>query len=245
MHRCYIDNDHWTPPLITPSEEATHHLLHVLRLREGDHITAFNGAGKQAEAKIVTSEAQTALEIVRILPAVAPSLNLTLIATVIKGTRMDTLIEKATEIGVSTIKPVLTKRSVVKLDDKQARKKIERWQRIAISAAKQCGSDHLPEIAPIQNLIDLELPSPLIVAALCGSPRPLATIASELISAGNESLAVVIGPEGDFTPDELQHLTQAGAIPASLGPLVLRAETAAIYAASVTMSIADAQPYPH
>ena len=149
---------------------------------------------------------------------------------------MEWIIEKAVELGVNAIFPVLTERTVVKLDAKDAAKKQEKWQRVAIEACKQCGQNWLPKVhtpAPFLTALD-SLPAHdlKIIAALQPDARALREI-TNLQSQITKSAAVTIGPEGDFTPDEYTTARERGYAPITLGPLVLRVETAALYALSI------------
>ncbi len=151
---------------------------------------------------------------------------------------MDLIVQKATELGVASIVPLASERTLVKLDDDS--KKMDRWREIALESCKQCGNNWLPEIQPPQKAraflealpkFDLKL-----IASLQPDAKPLKSILSStspLQSSNSPTLLILIGPEGDFTPAELNLAKSAGCLPLSLGPLVLRAETAAIYTLSI------------
>ncbi len=243
MHRCFIPPENWTATCIQPPAEERHHLLHVLRLTEGANVLAFDGVRREAETRLERNGPDSLyLRITRMLPPRTRPLSVSLVTAVIKGSRMDTLIEKATELGVARIQPILTTRTVVKVQD--AAPKRERWRRIAVSAAKQCGTPCLPDIAPILTF-DAWLQSaplqqePLLLAALDGNPPPIAEVAQEVLANGASRISIAIGPEGDFTPQEYAAAREAGTRFVALGPLVLRAETAALYAVSVLQALAD------
>lgn len=237
MHRCFIENERWHTNTVIPSPEETHHLVHVLRVRDGESIRIFNGCGKEADAVLHgDDDAGIRLEIRKTFAGADRPFELVLIQAVLKGNRMDLLIEKATELGVSRILPVITQRVIPRFDTAPGRQKQDRWERIAISAAKQCGTPWLPIIeAPLS--LDIALQSvasggPVLLAALEGQPRPLAAVIDEMRIVSPSSISVIIGPEGDLTPEENRRTIDTGAIPVSLGRLTLRAETAAIYAVS-------------
>jgi 16S rRNA (uracil1498-N3)-methyltransferase len=235
MHRCFIDNDRWGTDPLRPSESESHHILHVLRVRDGDSIQLFNGRGEEAVARVCRHDDDSVL-LERLDSQFTPKrrLNLTLIQAVLKGNRMEMLVEKATELGVSRIIPVTTTRSIPRFDHAKATSKRERWERIAVSAAKQCGTPWLPSIAT-PTTIDAALKQqtgPVLLASLEAQTRPLEAVISQLRAHIPSELSVVIGPEGDLTPDETTLLLTSGALPVSLGHLTLRAETAAIYAIS-------------
>jgi 16S rRNA (uracil1498-N3)-methyltransferase len=145
---------------------------------------------------------------------------------------MDWTVEKAVELGVSRIVPVISDRTIVRLDEEDGVAKAARWSRVAEEAARQCGAAWLPAITPPSSLKAclpaLAETAPVFVAALTPAARPLREALSAC--AGTPPLAGwFVGPEGDFTAAELDALIQAGAIPVSLGPQVLRAETACLY----------------
>jgi 16S rRNA (uracil1498-N3)-methyltransferase len=239
MHRCYIENGRWDGNRIIPSPEEAHHIRHVLRAKDGESVRVFNGAGREAVAVLRAGPGEPLrLEVQdAALAAMDRGMDLVLVQAVLKGTRMDLLIEKATELGVSRIVPVLTQRTIPRLDEAQALQKKARWERIAVSAAKQCGTRWLPVIETplalepaLQKVIAGG--EPLLLASLVENTRPLAAVIDEWRAVPPPSIAVVIGPEGDLTPEETARLLAAGAIPVSLGNLTLRAETAAFFAIS-------------
>ena len=161
-----------------------------------------------------------------------------MIQAIPKGANMDWIIEKSVELGVNHIFPVTTERTIVKLDAKDFSKKQEKWQRVALEACKQCGQNWLPQVhMPASFSVTLET-SPAhelkIIAALQPDARSLKAILTEPRTRNQEpkNLCLAIGPEGDFTPAEYDLARAQGFMPMSLGPLVLRVETAALYAMS-------------
>jgi 16S rRNA (uracil1498-N3)-methyltransferase len=146
---------------------------------------------------------------------------------------MDLIVQKATELGVATIVPLVSDRTLVKLDEDS--KKVERWREIALESCKQCGNNWLPEIQSPQKAHDFLATLPQydlkLIASLQPGAKPLKKILGD--SAKPSSILILIGPEGDFTPAEISLAKSAGCLPLSLGPLVLRAETAAIYTLSI------------
>ena len=239
MHRCYIETGRWDGNRIIPSTEEAHHIRHVLRARDGESVRIFDGAGREAVAVLHAGPGEPLrLEVQdAALAAMNRGMDIVLVQAVLKGTRMDLLIEKATELGVSRIVPVLTQRTIPRLDGEQALQKKARWERIAVSAAKQCGTRWLPVIETPLALEAALLKAatgggPLLLASLAGNTRPLAAVIDEWRAAPPPSIGIIIGPEGDLTPEETARLLAAGAIPVSLGNLTLRAETAAFFAIS-------------
>jgi len=250
MQRCFIPPDRWDGTLLPLSAGEQHHLLHVLRLEAGARVLAFDGQGREAETSLCLPE-ENAPACLRIEQERAPVVasgrpDWILVPALIKGSRMDSLIEKATELGATRILPIQTARCVVRLDARQAPAKLERWRRIAVSAAKQCGTPCLPVIEPVlslgQVLAQLQARAvPMLQGSLEGNPPPLASVASECLARHPREVAVLVGPEGDFTPAEYRQSAAAGCIPVGFGPLTLRAETATIFALSVLQGVWDAQ----
>lgn len=239
-HRFYIEPDAWDEQSLELAGEEAHHCRSVLRCQEGDRVVVFNGEGSEADVEILGFEGRTVrLKLWAITPTERPPARLVLGQAVPKGKNMDLIIQKATELGASRIVPVLSERTVVRLEGEERGKKQEKWQRIAIEACKQCGQNWVPEVAAPMTVEEF------LTKAGTGSPGELQLVAA--LSAGSVSLkeiladedatpteaTVLIGPEGDFTPAELAQLSNAGFRALSLGPIVLRSETAAIYALSV------------
>ena len=250
MQRCFIPPDQWSDTLLPLAATEQHHLLHVLRLPADTPILAFDGQGREAETRLCLpdagGQAHLRIETLRKPSAAPPRPIWTLVPAIIKGTRMDSLIEKATELGAGRIMPIQTDRCVVRLDERQATAKVQRWNRIAVSAAKQCGTPYLPIIEPVTNLrAALQLLQarniPVLLGALEGNPPPLARVAHDAIAGSHREMAILVGPEGDFTPAEYSQCAQAGCLPASFGPLTLRAETASIFALSVLQALWEAR----
>ena len=247
MQRCYIKPENWhNDSTLEPDATEQHHLLHVLRLAAGTPVLAFDGEGREAETRLRYDDTkQTAyLEIQHMHAAQKQTGQIAwiLVPAIIKGSRMDSLIEKATELGATCIMPIQTARSVVRLDTHQAANKVARWNRIAISAAKQCGTPQLPHIEPVTNLQHAlqrlqEQNTPILLGSLQGSPKPIASVGRAYLTKQVPALAVLTGPEGDFTDAEYTQTAEAGCIPVSLGNLTLRAETATIYALSVLQAL--------
>lgn len=150
---------------------------------------------------------------------------------------MDTIVREATEIGARRIFPVISERSQVQLEQDRSDRKVEKWRTTALEACKQCGNPWLPDIAPVTSLAEQLTPLATdavgLVAALTAGTR---TIRQALASAARGTaprVTVMIGPEGDFSPEEVEAAQRCGFLPISLGPLVLRCDTAAAYALSV------------
>ncbi|HVM61816.1 MAG TPA: RsmE family RNA methyltransferase [Verrucomicrobiae bacterium] len=234
MNRFFLGN--LQQPVLSGPE--AHHALHVLRLKTGDTLNVFDGRGHEAQcaiAEIVGDSVRLKILTQSTSPALPCRITL---AQAIPKKSMDLIVQKATELGVAVVVPLISDRTIVKIDEDS--KRPDRWRDIALDACKQCGNNWLPEIQPPQAAHDFLASLPKHDLKLIGSlqpdAKPLKTILSGAPSLGHSStpsVLLLIGPEGDFTPAELGLAKSAGCLPLSLGPLVLRAETAAIYALSI------------
>ena len=221
MHRFYLPN--FQPP--TLSAEEAHHCLTVLRLKPGDAVNVFDGRGQEAQCRFNENGRLTILQQSKTPPLPC---RITL-AQAIPKRNMDLIVQKATELGVSGLVPLISERTL-----KRPTGTPERWREITLEACKQSGNNWLPEIqAPQEARAFLESPGTFdlkLIASLQPDSKPLKEI---LAGVSPRSVLILIGPEGDFTPAELASAKSAGCLPLSLGPLVLRAETAALYALSI------------
>ena len=238
MHRLPVPTELIALDEVTLPREAARHLK-VLRPKLGEEIELFDGRGRMRRYAVAGAllKAVAAAESVE-----RPASQLVLFACVTKGGRWDWTVEKAVELGVTRIVPVLSDRVIVRLPPEEREDKAERWRRVAMDAARQSAAAWLPEIlAPIdfRDTIAMVRETTCFVGALTNPPPPplWKVVAESGVGAGG-SCAVYVGPEGDFTPDELSALLEI-ARPASFGPSVLRAETAAIFAVSVCRSFLD------
>jgi 16S rRNA (uracil1498-N3)-methyltransferase len=211
---------------------AANHVAKVLRARVGEIINVFDGAGHEFRASIQTIKGKSVVVVLgtAVTGTSESPLNIVLTQGISRGERMDWVVQKATELGVAAIVPVITARSVVKLDKQQAAKKYEHWRNIVIGACEQCGRNLLPQLAQ-----PLSLPQHL-------SSRSDSTLRLVLDPTAPQSLShlqpvrtieLLIGPEGGLDDDELAGAKHAGFIAVKLGPRVLRTETAAIVALAV------------
>lgn len=212
------------------SPEESHHLTRVLRAQPGQEITLFDGQGGVADATIETiSKTAVAVRISKRWTVPPPAVQIDLIQAVPKPDRWDLVLQKAVELGATNIRPVLTKHTEFKPNPK----KQERWQKIVLNAAQQCEVRWLPTLQPLEKF-DSILPSLcnydlVLVGSLFEGTQPLRDVSFE----GVKSVALLIGPEGDFTPEEVDAVVAASAVPVTFGDRILRTETAAIYGLSV------------
>lgn len=231
MHRLLVGREALAQDAVILPKDAAHHLK-VLRPKAGEEIELFDGAGATRVYRWDGSGLVAARAAVHHPRA---AMALTLFACVTKGSRWDWTIEKSVELGVSRIVPVISDRCIVRLEAREREAKAERWRRIAEDAARQSDAVWLPEI-----LAAVDFPAALELVRTCGRvfvgalteppPPPLLTAVTQ--SSGLRSAGLFVGPEGDFTPEELGALL-ACAEPTSFGPTILRAETAAIFGLSV------------
>jgi len=217
--------------------DRARYLGRALRLRVGDEIIVFNGEGPEWTATIDAMTKSTAtLRICDSYEAGTESpLKIHLVQGVSRGERMDYVVQKATELGIKRITPVLTEYGVVKFDEKRAAKRREHWEHIAVSACEQCGRTRLPLIDSPMSLKDWFGSKPNDVDAEL-ILRPGAPVGLTGIEAPTTKVCVLIGPEGGFSETEYEDATIADFDAVSLGPRVLRTETAAVAALSVLQS---------
>lgn len=222
--------------LALPAGAATH-VQRVLRLRVGAALTLFDGRGGEYRAELISTGREQTLVRVGEHSAVEREspLDITLLQGVSRGERMDHIVQKATELGVARVVPVLTEFCVVRLDAAQAGRRREHWQSIAIAACEQCGRNRVPPV---------ELPVTLTEALAAlppGTVRLLLDPGAESSLAGTprgEAMALLVGPEGGLSPVEIRQASQCGFVGRSMGPRILRTETAPLVALSVLQALA-------
>ena len=218
---------------------AALHITRVLRLGAGDPVTVFNGDGSDYPATITALRgARIEVEVLDRVPARPESpLVLTLVQGIARGERMDLIVQKATELGAVAIQPVLTARSVVRLDAKAAGRKLAHWRAIAIAACEQCGRARLPAVAaplPLARWLARPAPDPCLRLQLSVDARESLVTAA----AGSRAIELLIGPEGGLDDEEREAAAHAAYRPCSLGPRVLRTETAAVAALALLQGVA-------
>jgi 16S rRNA (uracil1498-N3)-methyltransferase len=239
--RVYCQPPEREPSEIRPSPEESHHLVAVNRARSGDTVVAFDGQGNEWICELAEDAKHAAVLKVRFRQkAKRLSYEITLGQALPKGQFMDAIVRKATELGAARIAPLESERTIVHLEDDRTSRKIEKWQSAAVEAAKQCGNPFVPEILPVQSATSFIESSrgydlKLIASLQPGAKSLKSVLAAYTAASGRAPRKVLwlVGPEGDFTPAELGVSRSAGFEPITLGPLVLRCETAAVYALSV------------
>ena len=210
--------------------DAANHITRVLRLKPGDPLILFDGRGGEHTARIEVFHKDTVIVAVgdRSTATRESALTLTLAQGVSRGERMDWVVQKATGLGVTRIVPVLTERTVVKLDAKQSERKVAHWRGIAVAACEQSGRDRIPDIA---TPVDLhELLRGIDSRATRALLSPSGTQRVNDLKPSQAGIVVLIGPEGGLAENEHHAAETAGFLPVSLGPRVLRTETAAVAA---------------
>ena len=241
MHRFYLPPADWNPAALRLTGAEAHHARNVLRMQVRDKAVVFNGRGREITAE-VTALGPRELELRKLHEASTPPLRcrITLGQAIPKGKNMDLIVQKAVEIGAAEIVPIISDRTIVRLDAADAEQKQSKWQTVAIEAAKQCGQNWLPEVAPPRTMAEFFRERPRFDLQLIGSLQSdalhLKTILAEHVTEHGDrpaSVFMLIGPEGDFTPAELNLARSHGCRPITLGPVILRVETAAIYCLSV------------
>jgi 16S rRNA (uracil1498-N3)-methyltransferase len=241
MHRFYLPPEQCQGESLVLTGREAHHARHVLRIEPGESVTVLDGAGREFRCEVrECGSSRASLTVVEKRQHPAPLSRITLLQAVPKGKLIEAIIQKATELGVWRIVPLLTERVVAHVDEEGRAHKAEKWQVVAQEAIKQCGSPWLPRVeaplTPGQFLARKEsFELPLIASLQSGSRHAREYFRAFQAQHGRmpASICVWIGPEGDFTPAETETIKGQGASPITLGPLVLRTETAAIYCLSI------------
>ena len=239
LTRVYVDGALTPGSTVDLPKETGAHLSKVLRVRSGDELVLFNGDGREFTGTIEAvrgSRVSASIGAARSIDRESPC-KVTLVQCVPRGDRMDFIVQKATELGVVRIVPVLSQRSVVRLDASQAASKQAHWRAVAVSACEQCGRNRLPSVEAAQPLLNyLGALAPhgrslrLVLEPEGVHPEGNAAQAGGDFGAAIDGVEIAIGPEGGFAPDELEAFQLCAFSRLGLGPRVLRTETAAIAA---------------
>ena len=230
--RYYLPADEWSEGTLALTGDEAHHCVRVLRQKVGDMVEVFDGEGGsvlgvilQADKSRVLIQAQGARQ------QQVRTGHLHLVQAVPKAGNMELIVQKAVELGVSSIQPLMTENTVAKADAKKQQK----WQRVALEACKQCGQNYLPEVLPVlhfdQWVDQAQVSGFAMVAALDPRSEPIEVAAQN--ARGAESATLLVGPEGDFSQAEYDSVIAAKFQPVSLGAIILRVETATLYCLSV------------
>ncbi|MBO8164122.1 MAG: 16S rRNA (uracil(1498)-N(3))-methyltransferase [Brevibacillus sp.] len=233
MQRYFVQPHQINERDVTIRGDDVHHIVNVTRRKPGDQLIVCDGQGYSALARIVELNEQTVrAEIVTLLSERREMpIDVTIAQGLAKSDKLEWIVQKGTELGMKALQPFSSERTIVKLDVKKEAKKLERWQKIAKEAAEQAQRTTVPEIAPPRKLDDLLADTDRYTACAIAYEQedttPLSTVLEKL--KPGDSLLVIIGPEGGFSKAEVSRAEQAGVIPVSLGPRILRTETASQY----------------
>jgi 16S rRNA (uracil1498-N3)-methyltransferase len=229
MHR-FLVNRLQGDSVVLADAVQVHHIRDVLRLKLNDKVIIFDGAGHEFTGIITNiNKKQVALKVTPLQKQLNSRAALTIACAIPKGSHMDDVIDSLTQLGVARIIPMRTDRVVVKLDEAGAALKLRRWEKIAQSAAQQCQRSSIPIIDAVTDvekvIADSQQYDLKLIPHLSGERRLIKDVLSE---GSYKNIIVLIGPEGDFTPAEVELALHNGFIPVSLGDTVLRVATAAI-----------------
>jgi 16S rRNA (uracil1498-N3)-methyltransferase len=243
MHRFYISPEDWNSDALELAGSEAHHARDVLRMRLGEKLVLFNGRGREITAEIVDLGSND-IRLRKLHEAETPPLQCRIVLgqAVPKGKNMDLIVQKAVEIGAAEIAPIISDRTIVQVDSESAGQKQSKWQQIAVEAAKQSGQNWLPHVHAPRKLPEFfsTTSNESFDLQLIGSLQPGAQHLKKILENYSHehqhrprSVLMLVGPEGDFTPAELALARSRGCQPITLGPIILRVETAAIYCLSI------------
>ena len=229
--RVFVDAPLTTGALLTLPDDQAQHVARVLRAKAGDPLIVFNGRGGEFAASVESLQRKSVTVRIGAFAAIEREspLDTTLLQGIARGDKMDQILQKATELGVTRVIPVLTARSNVRLDADAAHRKQQHWQGVVIAACEQCGRNRIPEVA---TPLDLEqaLAAGTSSLRLLLAPVDQATTLQQLLAAPEaaQSVSMLIGPEGGLAPEEMALAERAGFVACRAGARVLRTETAAL-----------------
>jgi 16S rRNA (uracil1498-N3)-methyltransferase len=237
--RFYAPDAGDTGPTVRLSADEAHHLTRVLRFGVGDVVSVFDGAGREWSARVAsTSRGATTVELgARTTPAAEPPVRVTLAIGLLKGDQMDTVVRDATMLGAAAIVPMTSTHVAVHGRARQSASAIERWQRVAVASAKQCGRAVVPAISPVGAFDEVLRQRKTDVLLMCVEPARAAGAAAAAAGSPPTDALALIGPEGGWADREISEAVYAGARLMHLGPRTLRAETAPTVALSALWSV--------
>ncbi len=241
--RFYLNKAINTGQVIELSNDTKHYATRVLRLRANDKITLFNGMGGEFSGRIISiKKSNTKVSIDQHYDFEYESpLNIQLVQAICVNEKMDWIIQKAVELGVTRIQPISTNRSVVRLSTERAAKRLQHWEKTVISACEQCGRNHLPQMLPLISLADWlsnqQADQVHQHFNLMLSPAADKTLNNFSRPASDTLITLAVGPEGGFTSEEERDFLHASFTPVQLGQRILRTETAAMAAIAAMQTL--------
>lgn len=229
MKRFFVEQLHDGENTVCITGKELHHLKDVLRLKKGEHVVVFDGRGREFLGSIENvSKGEACITIEKKIEVSRESpFEIILGQGIVKAEKMDLIIQKATELGVSRIIPFITPRVVSKLTGQQVTKKNQRWQNIALEAAKQCGRSIIPKVGELKTFGEV-LKGWDKYAKIIPWEGEKENNLKDILKTQSSGCIVLIGPEGGFSDSEVVEAQQAGFLPVTLGPRILRTETAAL-----------------
>jgi 16S rRNA (uracil1498-N3)-methyltransferase len=242
LHRFFVNSQDIEDQQVWFSPAESRHIERVLRLRGGDMVLVFDGSGWEYQVELLGRASSGGMvgQIVgkEYLDREVP-FKLSLVQGIAKGEKMDTIIQKAVEVGIDSIHPLLTERTVVKLEGSKTKQRQERWQTISQQACKQCGRNRIPVVYPPTDLVSfLEQHQEQPVLMLYESEQDYTlrqVIRDHLLPCDKQPWYLLVGPEGGFSAAEVSLAQEKGAVPVGLGPRILRTETAGLLAAGIIL----------
>ena len=237
MYRFFIEPENIIDDGVTISGDDAHHIIRSLRLKTSDKIIVCDSQGTDYIVELMTfSSSEIFGKIIqREKSKGEPAINVTLLQGIPKSDKMDLIVQKSTELGVAQIIPIETKRTVVKLNQEKSKRRLTRWQRIASEAAKQSDRGKIPTLGPVLSWLDVleylkeEVIDLILLPWEEEQEFSIKKVLRSYITEKEkkpEKIVYLIGPEGGFSNDEVDQLIQIGALPVTLGPRILRTETA-------------------
>ncbi len=237
LTRCFVDAPLQSGTRVVLPESTANHLARVLRLREGDDCVLFNGDGQDYAARLaavgkreVSADVLSASTVDNESP-----LRIVLVQGIARGEKMDLILQKATELGVAGVVPVIAERTEVKLDAERTAKRMAHWRSVMVSACEQSGRARVPELSQPAALMQAAANLPPDCVKLTLDPAGEYSLAT-LTETGMQSAAIAIGPEGGWSPRDREILSAAGFLGLRMGPRILRTETAGLAAIAALQS---------
>lgn len=229
-HHFFVEPDDVADGVVALQGQEAHHAVHVLRVHRGERISVADGTGRVIEAVVsdVGDTVEARVESIREIDPLVPAI--TLFQGIAKGERMDAVVQKSVEIGVACIVPVMCERTVARWDRRKRAKAVERWREIAKGAGKQCGTAWFTRVEEVVDAFDAVAPP-----AVALDPDATTRLRDVLPGSRPDTLSLVIGPEGGLSPSEIGTLREKGVALATLGPRILRTETAGPVAAALIL----------